>query len=81
MVRSAILSQVYQPIPIDVYCVLQAYDVTDQAVGHAIKKLLCAGARNKGDRLADLKGALAAVSRAIEMETQSNPSPERPNEP
>ena len=53
---------------VDVYAVLLAFDVTDQPVGHAIKKLLCAGSRGKGDRLADLKGALAAVSRAVEQE-------------
>lgn len=55
-------------IEVDVYAVLEAFRVNDQAVGHAVKKLLCAGDRGKGDRLADLKGALAAVARAVEME-------------
>ena len=55
-------------LQIDVYCVLDAFNVTCQATGHAIKKLLCAGERGKGDRLADLIGAEAALSRAIELE-------------
>lgn len=55
-------------IQVDVYCVLEAFGITCQATGHALKKLLCAGDRGKGDRLADLKGALAAVNRAIELE-------------
>lgn len=55
-------------LEIDVYEVFEAFNVTDQAVGHAIKKLLCLGERGKGDRLADLKGVEAAISRAIELE-------------
>jgi ribosomal protein L37AE/L43A len=55
-------------IQVDVYAVLEAFGVTCQATGHAVKKLLCAGERGKGDRLADLLGADAALSRAIELE-------------
>lgn len=54
-------------VEIDVYAVLVAYDVKCPAVAHAIKKLLCAGQRGKGDELADLVGAQAAISRAIEL--------------
>lgn len=57
-------------ILIDVYCVLDSFDVTCQATGHAIKKLLCAGLRGKGSRLADLVGAMAALNRAIDQEQQ-----------
>lgn len=53
---------------VDIYSVLEAYKVTCQPTGHAIKKLLCAGSRGKGDRLADLVGAKAAIQRAIELE-------------
>ena len=52
---------------VDVYCVLLAFGVTCPARQHAIKKLLCAGLRNKGDERADLVGALAAVQRAVEL--------------
>lgn len=57
-------------ISVDVYAVLEAYQVTCQARGHAIKKLLCAGDRGKGDTLADLIGARAAIDRAIDLEHQ-----------
>lgn len=58
-------------ILVDVYAVLVAFDVTCPARQHAIKKLLCAGIRNKGSELSDLEGALAAVNRAIELQRQS----------
>lgn len=53
---------------IDVYAILVAYNVTCPAIGHAIKKLLMPGQRDKGSKLNDLKGALAAINRAIELE-------------
>lgn len=71
---------VKEPIEVDVYCILEACGVTDQAVGHAIKKLLFLGKRGKGTRLADLKGAIAAVSRAHNMEERRLSRPQ-PNEP
>lgn len=53
---------------VDVYAVLDAFEVTSQPVGHALKKLLCAGQRRKGDKLQDLREARDAISRAIQME-------------
>ncbi len=53
---------------VDVYAVLKAFDVTCPARAHAIKKLLCAGLRDKGDTLQDLREAGDAISRAIEIE-------------
>jgi hypothetical protein len=52
---------------IDVYAVLVAFDVRCPARQHAIKKLLCAGLRGKGDELQDLQEAIDAVRRAIEI--------------
>jgi len=52
----------------DVYSVISAYDVKCPATQHAIKKLLCAGLRGKGDRLQDLTEARDAITRAIAME-------------
>lgn len=59
-----------ESIKVDVYEVLEAFglDGGQHAIGHAVKKLLCAGQRGKGDRLADLKGAIAALNRAVELE-------------
>jgi len=56
---------------VDVYCVLNAFEVTNPAIAHAVKKLLCAGLRDKGSYIDDLKGVLAAVNRAIDMEEQA----------
>jgi len=57
-----------QMINVDVYAVLKAFNVEDQAVGHCIKKLLCAGQRGKGSYKDDLVGAMAALNRAIDMD-------------
>lgn len=53
---------------VDVYAVLDAFDVVCPARQHAIKKLLCSGIRGKGDVIQDLKEARDAVDRAIQME-------------
>lgn len=55
-------------IQVDVYAVLEAFGVTCPAIAHCIKKLLMPGQRGKGDKLADLKGAMAALNRAIDLE-------------
>ena len=57
---------------IDVYAVLDAFQVTCPARQHAIKKLLCAGLRGKGDVVQDLEEACDAVTRAIQMEVDRN---------
>lgn len=59
-----------EPIHVDVYAVLAAFNVTCPARQHAIKKLLCAGRRCKGSQVDDLQGAHAAVCRALEMQRQ-----------
>lgn len=53
-------------IEVDVYDVLKAFKVESHPVGHAIKKLLCAGKRGKGIAKDDLVGAIAAINRAID---------------
>lgn len=59
-----------EPVSVDVYCVLEAFNVTNPGLQHAIKKLLCAGLRGKGDTIQDLKEAQDAISRAITIEQQ-----------
>ena len=66
-------------ISIDVYCVIKAFKVTCPARQHAIKKLLCAGRRSKGDTLSDLIGVLAAVNRAIELEKENQQNDQSQN--
>ena len=51
----------------DVYSVLAAFQVTCQARGHAIKKLLMPGQRGAKSEVQDLDEALVSVSRAIDM--------------
>ena len=54
---------------VDVYAVLDAFSVTSQPLGHAIKKLLAAGQRNGGKSVKqDLEEAISSIKRAIELE-------------
>ncbi|HYE79129.1 MAG TPA: hypothetical protein VEI97_14195 [bacterium] len=59
-----------QRIAVDVYSVLEAFQVTCPARQHAIKKLLCAGLRGKGSELDDLQEAIDAIRRAVELQQQ-----------
>jgi len=55
-------------VTIDVYDVLNAWKVGCPATQHAIKKLLMPGQRGSKDVLQDLKEAVEAIQRAIELE-------------
>ena len=55
---------------VDVYDILQAWDVTNPAIQHAIKKLLQPGARGHKSKIQDLEEAMASVNRAIELESK-----------
>ena len=50
---------------VDVYCVLRSFGVTEPSIQHAIKKLLCAGLRGKGDVKQDLREAIDAIEAGI----------------
>lgn len=65
-IRPAVPQVPNGPFLIDVYSVLTAFGVTKAPIAHAIKKLLMPGQRGKGGYIADLKGVLAAVNRAID---------------
>lgn len=52
---------------VDVYRVLVLFDVRSHAVGHAIKKLLCAGKRGAKDYRQDLIEAKASIERELAM--------------
>ena len=54
-------------VTVDVYDVLAAFGVTCQARGHAIKKLLMAGQRGHKDEAQDLREAVQAIERSIEL--------------
>lgn len=55
---------------VDVYDVLTAFNVTNPATAHAIKKLLCPGLRGHKDKLVDLLEASEAIERAIQLEEE-----------
>lgn len=48
---------------IDVYRVLALFEVGDQAIGHAIKKLLCAGKRGSKPKAQDVQEAIDTLVR------------------
>jgi len=52
---------------IDVYRVLKLFNVTDPAIQHAVKKLLCAGDRGVKDQAIDFQEAVDSIERAIQM--------------
>lgn len=53
-------------INVDVYDVLRAFAVTDPAIQHAIKKLLCTGIRGHKDSRQDLEEAVQSIERALD---------------
>lgn len=53
---------------VDVYDVLVAFEVTNPATQHAIKKLLMPGQRGHKDTLQDLQEAQASILRAMDIE-------------
>ncbi len=65
---------------IDFYCIAEAFDIRCAATQHAVKKLIAAGLRGKGDKIQDLKEARDAITEAIFMEEwrQSQQKPEKP---
>lgn len=62
-----ITNREYKFIEVDVYDVLKAFDVTNPATQHAIKKLLAPGQRGHKSEIEDLAEALESIERAIEL--------------
>lgn len=55
---------------VDVYRVLEAFNVTNPQLQHIVKKALCAGQRGHKDYLRDLQDIVDSAKNAIEMEQQ-----------
>lgn len=55
---------------VDVYRVLDAFCVTDPAIQHALKKMLCTGLRGHKDYLTDLDDAIESLQKAKELRKQ-----------
>lgn len=56
---------------VDVYRVLDLFEVKSHAVGHAIKKLLCSGERGAKSREQDIQEAIDSLNRELEMMRES----------
>ena len=52
---------------LDVYRVLQLFNVTDPCEQHAIKKILCAGVRGNKSVEQDIREAIDTLERRLEM--------------
>ena len=55
---------------IDVYRVLDLFNVVNPCLQHAIKKLLCAGQRGVKDERRDVEEAVSSLVRYLEMQTE-----------
>jgi hypothetical protein len=66
-------SHYYKKVPgqyIDVYRVLQLFEVTDPCIQHAVKKLLVAGSRGVKDINKDIQEAIDSLDRWKEMRNE-----------
>lgn len=62
---------VSQITELDVYRVLRLFGVTDQSIGHALKKLLVAGGRGAGKDISqDIQEAIDSLTRWQELEEE-----------
>lgn len=52
---------------VDVYRVLYAFGVSDPAMQHAVKKMLCMGLRGHKDYLTDLNDSIDSLQKAKEL--------------
>jgi hypothetical protein len=64
MVWDRDLDETETEVIIDVYDVLDAFNVSNPATAHAIKKLLCTGSRGAKDWETDLQEAIDSLERA-----------------
>ena len=65
----------FKPVPagathIDVYRVLQMFNVTDPCIAHAVKKLLVAGGRGAKDAETDIREAIVSLDRWSDMRAE-----------
>jgi hypothetical protein len=54
-------------VTVDVYRVLDAFQVTDPALQHLVKKALCAGLRGHKDRAQDLRDIVISAEKALDF--------------
>lgn len=57
---------------VDVYRVLELFNVQHPAVQHAAKKVLCAGGRGAKDWAKDIQEAIDSLQRALDMHKEDS---------
>tara|TARA_R110000744_G_C19363554_1_gene561649 strand:- start:1507 stop:1746 length:240 start_codon:yes stop_codon:yes gene_type:complete len=62
------LREIKPGVWVDVYDVLQAFNVTCPAMAHGVKKCLAPGQRGVKDSIQDKNEAISSINRSIEME-------------
>ena len=67
MSHSHYFKDVSKLVAIDVYRVLELFEVVDPAIQHAVKKLLCAGGRGAKTMPQDVQEAIDSLNRWKEM--------------
>jgi hypothetical protein len=58
-------------VTIDVYDVLVAFNVTNPALQHLVKKALCAGLRGHKNKDQDMAEIMESAQRAVELEAEN----------
>ena len=57
---------------IDVYRVIDLWEITDPALQHALKKILAAGKRGAKNQMQDVAEAIDSLVRFQDMQTENN---------
>jgi hypothetical protein len=70
--RNKYSREIKKGVFVDVYDLLQAFEVSDPCLQHLIKKALAAGKRGHKDALTDYKDILASAKRALELYEEWN---------
>lgn len=69
------LREIKPGVMVDVYDVLMAFEVTNPALAHGLKKLLCPGQRGTKSWEEDMKEGLWLVQVAMELEKERRGRP------
>lgn len=57
-------------VTVDMYLLMDLFEVSDHAIGHAIKKLFCPGARGTKTKRQDIEEAIWSLQRYLEIEAR-----------
>lgn len=72
MQRNKYMREILPDVWVDVYDVIEAFEVTDGGMQHALKKILATGTRGHKDETEDREDILASVKRSNEIFNRRN---------